>query len=72
MLSLNDVTVVIVDYGDHEATERWTISKKRELAEDFREKLLDPKGEAIFTAERGVECGETQKINKVCWMTLHA
>ena len=66
MLSLNDVTLVIVEYSDHEAIERWTISKKREVAKEFRENLLDPKGETVFTAERRVESGETQMVNQVC------
>ena len=69
MLSPNTVTVVIADHDEDYVKEslklhRWTASKKREVAEKFREKLLDPNGNAIFTQEGKAKAAGKNRIFK--------
>ena len=75
MLPLSNVTVVIADYEkDYDEgmqSKRWTISKKREVAEEFRQKLLDPQGDATFTAERKVKAAEKKKKSMAYQRLFH-
>ncbi|MCJ1452200.1 hypothetical protein MMC28_002542 [Mycoblastus sanguinarius] len=57
-LPFKKVTVIIADrkrdmYGNNDGdSQRWTLAKKREVAEDLRSKLLDPKGHEVYKVEQ--------------------
>ena len=57
MLALQHVTVIIGDdfRGRYIQLFRWNIARKREVAGDLRNKLLNPKGHEVLAAEMEVE-----------------
>lgn len=63
MLPLQHVTVVVGDDigGPYPKRDRWTITKKREVAEGLRNKLLDPNGYEILAAEMKAEEAKRKK-----------
>lgn len=78
VLPLKHVTVVI---GDEQISQppkfmrryphtllprgRWTIEKKREVAEGLRLKLLDPNGSEVFAAERTAQRAARKEVKEM-------
>ena len=75
MLHLQHTTVVIADRIEDakHLTDRWSIQKKREVAEKVRRKLLDPEGGKVLMAEykmkqemqeRSKEARKTEEVRR--------
>lgn len=69
ILPLKHVTIVVGDHikgqNPRHQKYRWTITKKKEVAEGLRSKLLDPNGPAVLAVEMKAEDAELEREERV-------